>query len=222
MNDVLRDVISVAAEGSARSHQERSHQERGGQERGRVTNLAAARSTPAAASAAAAGPAASELGRNGLRQAFWICGFHEVLLERERRGERLSDQEQSLISLSRNDFRIIRPAVVEMALHHLHGVVHDPAFLPATPAAASPNDVFAIETLRRLAAHGQQTLREDGPDAAMALFGGGPATVEPLAIFQLVFSAALNLLDGFDQLTAEPSAVLARLSRALDAEVGTI
>ena len=220
MNDVLRDVISIAAEGSSRTAQ-RNESTR------RAAPLQSVKPTPAPADTNVKHPPADnslvDFGRNSLRQAFWICGFHEVLLDRERRGERLSDQEQSLIALSRNDFKTIRPAVVEMALQHLHSVVHDAAFLPGNPACPpSATDVFAIETLRRLAAHGRQTLRDAGPDAAMSLFGGGVAAIEPLAIFQLVFSAALNLLETFDRLTPEPSGVLAQLSHALDAEVGKI
>ena len=214
MNDGLRDVPGLAAEGGSQA----------AATPGASLKVAP---VPAVAIAGAAKPAdtggETQFGRGWLRQAFCLCGFHEVLRERERNGERLTEREQSLLALSRADFLAIRTAVVDLAMQHLSAVVDGPGILPG-PGEREPTatEAFVVETVRNLAVCGRQAMLSGGPDAALSLFGGGEQTIEPLAIFQLVFSASLGLVEAFERLTPGLSQVLARLTRALDAEVGRI
>lgn len=216
MDESLRDVLSIAAE-------------RGG--RATATRDASHTAAPlrAVAEAAATKPTGvpdhemQQLGRGGLRQAFWLCGFHEAMREREKKGESLTEREKSLIALSQNDFLTIRTTVIGLAIQHLEAVVHGLRVLPGTDEPQpTATEMFAVETLRNLASHSRKALQHAGPDAALSLFGGGEHTTEPLAIFQMVFSAAIGLLEAFQRLAPGGSDVLARLSDALDAEVGRV
>jgi hypothetical protein len=215
MSDGLRDVLSIAAEGGSRTTTAP----------GTPHKVALLRTVAAAAPkpTSASGPEVQQLGRGGLRQAFWLCGFHEVLREREQKGECLTAREQSLLALSQTDFLTIRSAVIDLAMQRLNAVVHGPGILPE-PGEQQPSvtEMFAVETVRNLALHGRQAMLDAGPDAALSLFGGNENTIEPLAIFQLVFSAALGLAETFERLRPGRSTVVARLSNALDAEIGRI
>ena len=82
--------------------------------------------------------------------------------------------------------------------------------------------MFAFTTVRNLAAVGRQILQDAGAEAALSLFGGDGAVQEPLAVFQLVFSATLGLVETFDRLVPGGSRTLGRLAAALDAEIGKI
>lgn len=214
MNYGLKDVSLVAAEESSQA----AATPAAWHEVALVAAVAAG-----AKQTSALGTEAQQLGRSGLRQAFCLCGFHEVLRERERNGEHLTEREQSLLALSRTGFLSIRSAVVDLAMQHLGAVVHGPGILPK-PGEREPTvtEVFVVETVRNLAVHGSQALLDAGPDAALSLFGGNEHAIEPLAIFQLVFSASLALVETFERLAPGLSQVLARLSGALDAEVGRI
>jgi hypothetical protein len=164
----------------------------------------------------------SKLGRHGLRLAFWLCGFHAALLERQRKGEKLTDHEESLLTLSRKDFGAIRPMVVDLAMDRLAAVVNAPELTATAETPPAPLDLFALETMRRMSSRGRQLLDEDGPDAALGLFGDGPATQEPLAIFQMVFGNALGVVESFDSINQSTSPLLTRLSDALGSEVERI
>lgn len=211
MDDGLRDVLSIAAEGGSRASAPRA-----------PTSLRAVAPAEAPTGTGAQDPEMPQLGRGGLRQAFWLCGFHEVLREREKKGETLTEREQSLLTLSQSDFLTIRNTVIGLALQHLDAVVHGPCILSETGERQSVTELFTVETLRNMVVHGRQAMHDAGPDAALSLFGGGEHTIEPLAIFQLVFSAAIGLVDTFARSTQAGSGVLARLSTALDAEIGRI
>ena len=215
MDDGLKDVLSIAAEGGSRA----------------TARPSAPRApVPLRAVAPADAPTGTgsqdsemlQLGRGGLRQAFWLCGFHEVLREREKKGEILTEREQSLLTLSQTDFLTIRNAVIGLAMQHLDAVVRGPSILLETGEQQSVTELFTVETLRNLVVHGRQAMHDAGPDAALSLFGGGEHTIEPLAIFQQVFSAAIGLVETFARSTQAGSGVLARLSDALDAEIGRI
>ena len=218
MDDGLKDVISAAAaaSGSARPPDVPTPT-------GRVTPLRPV-DAPAGAPRPPARPSIpdqGELGRGGLRLAFWLCGFHEALVERQRQGEQLTPREESLLALSRKDFASLRPSLIDMALSHLEGVVNDTGLLAdARPLAGA--EMFAFTTVRNLAAAGRQILQDAGAEAALSLFGGDGAVQEPLAVFQLVFSATLGLVEAFDRLVPGGSRTLGRLSAALDAEIGKI
>jgi hypothetical protein len=216
MDESLRDVLSIAAERGSRAT---------------ATQGASRTPAPLWAVAEAAAPKPTgvpdhemqQLGRGGLRQAFWLCGFHEAMREREKKGESLTEREKSLLALSQNDFLTIRTAVIGLAMKHLDAVVHGLRVLPETDEPQpTATEMFTVETLRNLVVHGRQAMQHAGPDAALSLFGGGEHTIEPLAIFQMVFSAAIGLVETFERLTPGGSDVLARLSDALDAEVGRI
>ena len=164
-----------------------------------------------------------ELGRAGLRLAFWLCGFHEALMERLRQGAELSASEESLLALSREDFAYLRPLVVHMTLGRLHAVVNAPD-LEADNDGPGPGHLeeFALDTLRGLSRRARRLMREKGPDAALSLFGHAAGVQEPLAIFQLIFTTALSLVEAFERILAIDSTVLGRLADALDSEVEKI
>ena len=232
MNDSLRDIVAIAAETGSRRF--------GREAVGKIGPLHAVDEqtvtgegqsvTPLALPPASEIPA---LGRAGLRMAFWLCGFHEVLLERQRAGERLSEREQSLLTLSLADFANIRPAIISAALWRFHDTVHDPALLtaangvavdPADNPQAVPThaELFALETVGNLASRARQTFETNGPDAALSLFGGDSLLQEPLAIFQSVFSSAVGLIEFFQRQAPVGQGLLVRLAEALNAEVGRI
>jgi hypothetical protein len=170
--------------------------------------------------------ASAQLGPRGLRLAFWLCGFHDALMERRRRGEALTESEELLVNLSSADLVGMRPFVVEMTLGRLHGVVNAPGLLKdaeATgPSSPGPMEVFALTTLRNLSQRACQALQEEGPEAALGLFGEAGCTLEPLAIFQLVFTAALDLVEAFERMIPTKAKLLVRLADALDSEVEKI
>jgi hypothetical protein len=216
MDESLRDVLSIAA---ARGSQ------------ATATQNASHTAGPLRAVAEGAAPEPTgvpdhemqQLGRGGLRQAFWLCGFHEAMREREKKGEILTEREKSLIALSQNDFLTIRTTVIGLAMKHLDAVVHGLRVLPETDETQpTATEMFAVETLRNLVVHSRKAMQDAGPNAALSLFGGGEHTTEPLAIFQMVFSATIGLLEAFQRLAPGGSDVLTRLSDALDAEVGRI
>lgn len=173
--------------------------------------------------AQASTPDHGQLGRGGLRLAFWLCGFHEALIERQRQGDQLTSREESLLVLARKEFANLRPALIDMALSHLDGVVNDAGLL-ATPDAGPlvAAEEYALTTVRNLAAIGRQTLQDTGAEEALSLFGGDDTVQDPLSVFQLVFSAMLGLVEAFNRLVPGGSKTLGRLAAALDAEIGKI
>jgi hypothetical protein len=180
--------------------------------------------SPETAFRAAPGGGTGQLGHSGLRLAFWVCGFHDALMERHRHGEQLTKKEELLLTLSPNDFAGIRPMVIDMTLSRLDAVVNA-SDLPAKPkdfCAIHPMEAFGLTTLRSLSRRARRTLEEDGPDAALSLFGQGAGVMEPLAIFRLVFTTALDLVESFERLVPAETALLSRLAEALDSEVDRI
>jgi hypothetical protein len=223
MNDTLRDVITAAGDGAGR-HASGPAVPR------RVPKLRAVETDPTEAPTPSGfgatltddiPPAEEEtLGRLGLRLAFWLCGFRNALLERGRQGEKPSEREESLLALSSRDFQHLRPLVIGMVLVRLHDVIHAPEFLPEAQAAAGASalEAFAFETLRNLSERGQQVAHKDGPDTALAMFGGAPGMQEPLEIFQTVFTAALALVEAFQEQLPANAKLLPQLAKALETE----
>lgn len=167
-----------------------------------------------------------KLGRSGLRMAFWLCGFEETMRERQRLGETLTAQEQSLLALARKDFVAIRPEVIELALERLQAVVSASAFVPGVEQlgeqAPGPMELFALETLRAFSQRASDLLRGEGPAAALLLFGDGNTVVEPLAVFQLVFTTSVGLVESFERVIAGEAKLLNRLGEMLGSEVERI
>lgn len=163
-------------------------------------------------------------GRSGLRLAFWLCGFHETLRDRQSRGETLSQRETSLLALSGKDFAAIRPAVIQMAIEHLQSVLSQTERHGASQDRPVPVEMeaFAFSCLFSLAARAAELLRDKGSDAALSLFGGGPTVQEPLAIFQLVFSTAVGLAESFVRLIPEDAALLDTMIESLGSAVERI
>ncbi len=182
-------------------------------------------SSPAPAPAKPAINDADLIGRSGLRLAFWLCGFHEAFTERQRRGEQLTDHEESLLALSRKEFVGIRSVVIQMALERLHAVVHAPDLVPEAEAGAArakpmgTMEAFALDTLRGLSRRALQLMQDSGPDAAFSLFSEDTDVQEPLAIFQVIFTTALGLVESFERLSTADSKLLARVAAALGTEV---
>ena len=170
--------------------------------------------------------AGAQLGPGGLRLAFWLCGFHDALMERRRNGEQLTEGEELLVTLSSADFVGMRPLVVDMTLGRLETVVNEPGLLEQAnvTGAGAPEamEVFALTTLRNLSQRAGQLLQDEGPEAALALFGESRCVVEPLAIFQLVFTAALDLVEAFERMIPVEARLLVRLAEELDSEVERI
>jgi hypothetical protein len=171
--------------------------------------------------------ARTKLGEGGIRLAFWLCGFHDALMERRRLGEPLTESEEVLIRLSSADFPGMRPVVVDMTLGRLDALVNSPEMLveAAGPGETGPAamEVFALATLRSLSERANQIFCDEGPDAAMALFGETSSSVmKPLAIFQLVFTAALDLVEAFKRIIPTEAKLLIQLAEALDSEVEKI
>jgi hypothetical protein len=225
MNDGLQDVISAAVENAARKTAAEASGRRVPQLRAVETDRPA---TEAAAPIWTDSPFSGDgqLGRGGLRLSFWLCGFHAAMAERQGKGEPLTEQEQSLLALSGKDFAALRPLVINQAIARLQAVVNAPELVTqeADGAAAEPGalDLFALDSLRRLARRARELLEEDGPDAALNLFGKGAGVQEPLAIFQMVFSTALGLVEAFEGLVPSDSRLLPRLGEALGSEIERI
>jgi hypothetical protein len=168
----------------------------------------------------------SQLGAGGVRLAFWLCGFHDALMERRRHGEQLTESEELLIRMSRKDFAGMRPFVINMTLDRLNALVNAPDLIGEAEASGADRpgamEMFAVATLRGLSQRACQLLQADGADAALSLFGESGDVQEPLAIFQLVFTTALDLVEAFERLIPTEAKLLARLAEALDSEVEKI
>jgi hypothetical protein len=166
----------------------------------------------------------NRLGPNGLRLAFSLCGFHGALMERLRDGGKLTEREELLVTLARKDFASLRPFVIGMTLDRLNALVNAPDLTNEVAGADAPGalEVFAVATLRNLAQRACQMLQEDGPDAAFSLFGDVGGEQDPLAIFQRVFTTALDLVEVFERIIPTEAKLLARLAEAFDSEVEKI
>jgi len=162
-----------------------------------------------------------QLGRRGLRLGFLLCGFHNALLERRERGEALTERETSLLELCGRDFVDMRPLVVSMAIRRLHTVVSSPSAF-AGVAASSDMEAFALDTVRNLSARASQLLQDQGPDPAMAVFGGNDEMMAPLAIFQAVFTTTIGVIEAFERITPNSARFLPQLVSALDSELERI
>ena len=163
------------------------------------------------------------LGDGGLRLAVWLCGFHEALTERRQRGERLSEAEELLLAMSASDFAGLQNSIIDMTLGRLESLVNAPEFVDdAHTSGTRPMEIFALQTLRNLSQRARATLRQDGPDAALALFGEAGATRGPLAIFQRVFTTALDMVEAFERMIPGDAPLLMQLAEALDSEVEKI
>ncbi|MDR3535116.1 MAG: hypothetical protein P4L71_01325 [Acetobacteraceae bacterium] len=166
----------------------------------------------------------SQLGDGGLRLAFWVCAFHDALMKRRAQGEELTENEEYLLELSPKDFAGIRPLVIDMTLGRLAAVVNAPD-LPTEfddLGTVHQMEVFALTTLRNLSSRARQTFETDGPDAALSLFGQSAEGLDPLAIFRLVFTTALDLVESFERIIPADAMLLSRLAEALDSEVDRI
>ncbi len=157
-------------------------------------------------------------GPGTLRLAFWLCGFHGALMERRQHGEKLTPSEELLVQMSSKDFANMRPMMIEMILDRLKAVLHDPQWT----GQGGPMERFAVATLGNLADRAGELFRDAGPDAALSLFGTAEAANEPLAIFQQVFTTALDLVEAFERIIPGKSKLLDRLAEALDSEVEKI
>jgi hypothetical protein len=166
----------------------------------------------------------NRIGPNGLHLAFSLCGFHSALMERLRQGETLTEREELLVTLARKDFARLRPFVTAMTLDRLNALVNAPELTREVAGTDAPGalEVFAVATLRSLGHRASQLLQEDGPDAALALFGEIKGEKDPLAIFQRVFTTALDLVEVFERIAPAKARLLARLAEALDSEVEKI
>jgi len=165
----------------------------------------------------------AKLGDGGLRLAFWLCGFHDALTERQRRGERLTESEALLLAMSASDFAGLQNSIIDMTLGRLESLVNAPEFVDdAHIAGTRPMELFALQTLRNLSQRARATLRQDGPDAALALFGEAGETRGPLAIFQRVFTTALDMVEAFERMIPGEAPLLMQLAEALDSEVEKI
>ena len=166
---------------------------------------------------------ADQLGRRGLRLAFWLCGFHEALIERQNNGDTLTKREASLLDLSRRDFADMKPLVVAMAIERLHTVVTSHGAGEAAGLAEGGStgsmEAFALETLQAFALRARTLLRDQGPDAAMSMFGARPVPAEPLAIFQAVFATAIGMIEAFEPMVPQGAPSLSRIAAALDSEL---
>ncbi len=221
MNDDLQDILSAAAEGSSVPAVEMPVRRAA-----RLHAVAAGHpSSFAMADVARPVPAISgtqnedgQLGRRGLRLGFWLCGFHSALVERRERGEALTERETSLLDLCRQDFADLRPLVIAMAIKRLHAVVQS-SHAAVEAAASSGLEAFALDTVRSLSVRASQLLHDQGPDPAMAVFGGNEKIVEPLAIFQAVFRTAIGVIEGFERISPNGARFLPHLVSALDSEL---
>jgi hypothetical protein len=197
-------------------------------------NVLASSDLPLGAASPATPPAAgvsssnedNQLGVGGVRLAFWLCGFHDALMERRRHGEQLTESEELLIRMSRKDFAGMRPFVIGMTLDRLKALVNAPDLMLEAniSAAGGPGamEMFALATLRSLSQRACQLLQDKGADAALSLFGDNGDVQEPLAIFQRVFTTALDLVEAFERIIPTEAKLLARLAEALDSEVEKI
>ena len=228
MTDELQGLLATAASESARDAANALPLRRPTQLHAVAGRKAMVPLVPAPYKAAApASPQNSEeldhLGRRGLRLGFWLCGFHEALLERQRNGGTLTEREKSLLELSRRDFADMQPLVVSMAIERLCALVASPGVAetagPAEDGGPGFMELFVLETLRNMAVRARTLLRDEGPDAAMSMFSGGATLTEPLAIFQAVFATAAGVIDAFEPLVPNGARTLKRIAAALDSEL---
>jgi hypothetical protein len=165
----------------------------------------------------------SQDGPGELRLAFWLHGFYDALMQRRRQGEQLTDSEELLIERSSNDFASMRPFVIRTTLERLNGLVNAPELIigpeESTAGGTGAMEVFALATLRGLSDRACALLQSDGPDAALSLFGESGGLLSPLAIYQLVFGTALDLIEAFERIIKIEARMLGRLAEALDSEV---
>ena len=172
-------------------------------------------------SAGASGGEPPRLEATALRLGFWLCGFCEALRERRDSGQALTEREASLLELSRQEFAAMRPMAIEIAVRRLDAVLAGAAGGRATPAAETM-EAFAHATLRALSEHAVTLLDSKGPDAAFSLLGGDPGTVEPLAIFQTAFGAALAMAESFGSLVGSGNGSLRHAAETLETEIERI
>ena len=228
MTDELQGVLAAAASESVRDAANAPPVRRPTQLHAVAGRQASVPLVPAPVRAAAppSPPTVDEpdhLGRRGLRLGFWLCGFHEALLERQRNGGTLTERETSLLELSRRDFADMQPLVVSLAIERLCALVASPGVAeaagPAEDGGPGFMELFVLETLRNMAARARTLLRDEGPDAAMSMFGVGASLTEPLAIFQAVFATAAGVIDAFEPLVPNGGRTLKRIAAALDSEL---
>lgn len=163
-----------------------------------------------------------KMGSLGLRLGFWLSGFHEALQERLDKGESVTEREATLLELSRKEFADMRPLVIAMAVQRLLSVLTTEGPDGASMPARDTMERFAHATLRDLSRRACALLDQEGPDAAFALLGGDVSTVEPLAIFQTVFTTALSLAENFASIVGEGDGSLRRTTHALETEIEKI
>ena len=170
-------------------------------------------------------PISAQLGAGGFRLAFWLCGFYNALKDRQRSGELLSDRETMLLAASGKDFAELRPIITEMTLGRLDAIFNAPTVVAITRCdrdGPGAMDLFALSTLRNLSLRARDLLAAEGPDAALALFGDAAKMQEPLAIFEVVFAAALDLVEAFESTAPKGSHLLGHVADLLDSEVERI
>lgn len=163
-----------------------------------------------------------KMGSLGLRLGFWLSGFHHALQERMDKGEAITDREATLLELSRKEFADMRPLVIAIAVQRLLSVLTVEISNGDGASAQDTMELFAHATLRDLSRRSCALLDQEGPDAAFALLGGDVSTVEPLAIFQTVFTTALALAESFASIIGEGDGSLRRTTHALETEIEKI
>jgi hypothetical protein len=175
--------------------------------------------TPAPAKASSQALNTPQIGPLGLRLGFWLSGFHEALQARLDAGETIAEREASLLDLSKREFAGMRPMVIAMAVQRLHSVLGSNGNDVDGGSNQETMEQFAHCTLTDLSRRASALLETDGPDAAFSLLGGDASTIDPLAIFQIVFTTALNLADSFASMVGEGSGSLRRTAHALETEI---
>lgn len=161
-----------------------------------------------------------ELGAGGLRLAFCLCGLRNALLERQARGERLSEREILLLAVSAKQFAEMRPLATGLTLGRLDAIVTASDLGETNGAGAM--EIFALSTLRTLSERARHLLTTAGPDAALSLFGDASAMADPLAIFEVVFSASLDIVEAFEKMIPGEARLLSQLAESLDSEIEKI
>lgn len=156
-----------------------------------------------------------------LRMAFWVCSLCEAFRERRDSGQLLTERETSLLEMTAREFAAMRPAAIEMVVRRLDAVLA--AAVGGQAASATETmEGFAHATLRGLSGRAVALLESEGPDAAFSLLGGDRCVIEPLAIFQTAFGAAVALAEGFGALAGSGGGSLRRAAEALEAEIERI
>ena len=225
MNEGLRDVLAAASRApgagsadvvaliAAPAHAQRPPPVQ-------APALRAVPPAPAPRHAAAKAPSPPpQIGHIGLRLGFWLSGFHEALQERLDAGETIAEREASLLDLSRREFAGLRPAVIAMAVQRLHSVLGSEGSEADSGSSQGAMEQFAHSTLRDLSRQASALLETDGPDAAFSLLGGDASTIDPLKIFQVVFTTALDLADSFASMVGTGCGSLRRTAHALETEI---